>query len=210
VHRILQSLAREDVVAMIPKKGYGLTPRLITLGFKGRGERNIVEVAIPIMKRLSRETRETVSLHVASGYERVCLCRFEGDYPITRRIRVGDKDVLFRGSAGKIIAASFMDDELGLVADRYTKEGILKAGEKSAILAEIKKVKEQGYATSIAERIANSGSIGVPVRDFSGNIQASLSISSILERLTKENTEQYLQMLLQASEQIHLAICHGR
>jgi DNA-binding IclR family transcriptional regulator len=210
VHRILQSLAKENVVNYIPKKGYGLTPRLITLGLKGMGERSIVEVAIPIMKKLSWETRETVSLHVASGYERVCLCRFEGDYPITRRVKVGDKDLMFRGSAGKIIAASLRDDELEHVASNYIKEGIIKAEEKAAIFAEVENVRKQGYATSVAERIANSGSIGVPVKDFTGNIQASLSISSILERMTPENIDRYLQLLLKAAEQIYLDMCRGK
>ncbi|MDR1585962.1 MAG: IclR family transcriptional regulator [Treponema sp.] len=210
VHRTLQSLAGEGVVALLPKKGYGLTPRLITLGLKAMGERNILEVAIPIMKKLSRDTRETVSLHVATDYERVCLCRFEGDYPITRRVRVGDKDILFRGSAGKIIAASFSDEEIENIADRYINEGIIKAGEKAAVLEEARKTRKQGYAMSIAERISNSGSIGVPIKDFSGNIQASLTISSIQERLTKENLDRYLKLLLAASEQIFLESCHGR
>jgi DNA-binding IclR family transcriptional regulator len=210
VHRILQSLAREGVVVLLPKKGYGLTPRLITMGLKALGERNILEVAIPIMKKLSRETHETVSLHAATDYERVCLCRFEGDYPITRRVRVGDKDILFRGSAGKIIAAGFSDEELESIADRYINEGIIKAGEKAAVLKEAKKTRERGYAVSIAERISNSGSIGVPIRDFSGNIQASLTISSIQDRLTKENLDLYLKLLLAAAEQVFLESCHGR
>jgi DNA-binding IclR family transcriptional regulator len=208
-HRILQSLAKEGVVALLPKKGYGLTPRLITLGLKAMGDRNIVEVAIPVMKKLSRDTHETVSLHVATGYERVCLCRFEGDYPITRRVRVGDKDILFRGSAGKIIAASFDDEDLEGIADRYIGSGIIKANEKNGVLEEAKKTREQGYAMSIAERIPNSGSIGVPIRDFSGNIQASLTISSIQERLTKENMDRYLKLLFSAAEQIFLESCHG-
>jgi DNA-binding IclR family transcriptional regulator len=209
VHRILQSLAKENIVALAPKRGYGFTPRLITIGLKGMGERNIVEVAIPIMKRLSRETRETVSLHVATGYERVCLCRFEGDYPITRRVRVGDKDILFRGSAGKIMAASFSDEELGKVTEQYIRDGLIKAEEKAAVLEEVKKTKKQGYAISIAERIPNSGSIGVPIKDITGNIQASLTISSIQERLTKENLDRYLKFLFSAAEQIFLESCRG-
>jgi DNA-binding IclR family transcriptional regulator len=209
VHRILQGLAKEGVVALLPKKGYGFTPRLITLGLKAMGDRNIVEVAGPIMKNLCRDTHETVSLHVAIGYERVCLCRFEGDYPITRQVRVGDKDILFRGSAGKIIAASFGDKDLENIADRYISGGIIKAEEKTAVLEEAKKTRKQGYAMSIAERIPNSGSVGVPLRDVSGNIQASLTISSIRERLTKENLDRYLNLLFIAAEQIFLEVCRG-
>jgi DNA-binding IclR family transcriptional regulator len=209
-HRILQSLAKEGVVSLLPKKGYGFTPRLITLGLKAVGDRNIVEVAGPIMRNLCRDTRETVSLHVAAGYERVCLCRFEGDYPITRRVKVGDKDILFRGSAGKIIAAGFDDKDLEDAADRYVRGGIIGAEEKAAVLEEARKTRRQGYALSIGERIPNSGSVGVPLKDFSGAIQASLTISSIQERLTKENLDRYLKLLFAAAEQIFLEICRGR
>ena len=183
---------------------------MITLGLKGMGERNIVEIAMPFMRKLSQETRETVSLHIVSGYERLCLCRIEGDYPISRRVRVGDKDSLLQGAAGKIIAASFREEELYLLADRYIIEKIIKAEEKAQILEEIKKVKKEGYATSFAERIPNSASIGVPIRDFAGNIQASLTISSIMERMTRKNIEYYLQLLLKTAEQIYLDMCHGK
>ena len=210
VHRILQSLIQEKVISFVPRRGYGLTPRLLTLGLKGMGERNILEIAIPVMKKISHETGETVSLHIPSGYERLCLCRIEGDYPISRRIRVGDKDILFLGSAGKIIAASFSEEEVEHLADKYIKEGIIKAKEKSAIIQEIKKVKKQGYALSMAELIPNSGSIGVPIQDFYGNIQAALSISTIMERLTKTNIDNYLQLLLKSANQIFLDMCHGK
>ena len=194
----------------MPQKGYGLTPRLITLGLKGMGERNIVEIAMPVMRKLSGQTRETVSLHIASGYERLCLCRIEGDYPISRRVKVGDTDILLRGSAGKIIAAGFGEEELELLMEKYIKEGIIKAREKVPILREIKKVKKEGYATSFAERIHNSASIGVPIRDFAGNTQASLTISGILKRIAPKNIEHYLELLRASAEQIYLDMCHGR
>ena len=210
MHRILQSLAKENIVSLMPKKGYGLTPRLISIGLKGIAEQNIVEAAIPAMRWLSLETHETISLHVISGYGRVCLYRLDGDYPIPRRIKVGDKDILFRGAPGKIFAATFAESELKKIADQYIRDGIIKADEKVALFEEIREIKAQGYATSRGERIPNSGSIGVPVKDFTGNIQTALVISTIIERMTEENLEYYLQLLFKAAEQIHINICHGK
>ena len=186
----------------IPKKGYVMTPQLLSIGLKGISQKGIIEVAIPIMKELAQNTHETVSLQVISGGERVCLCRFEGDYPITRHIKVGDKGPLMRGAAGKIIAAGLKDGELELIIRRYIQEGKIHADDTSATLKELKAIREQGFAVSTGERIPGSASIGVPIKDVLGNTQASLSISTVLDRLTETNKSSYLKLLFEAARQI--------
>jgi DNA-binding IclR family transcriptional regulator len=206
VHRILNSLIQENIVTQIPKKGYVVTPQLASIGLKGLGQKNIIEVAIPIMKDLSQKTHETVSLQVISGNERVCICRFEGDYPITRHIKVGDKGPLMRGAAGKIIAAGLRDSELDSVMDQYIQEGKIRAGENASIFEELKRIREQGFAISTGERIPGSASIGVPVKDTFGNTQSSLSISTVLDRLTEKNKKDYLKLLFESANQIRSQI----
>jgi DNA-binding IclR family transcriptional regulator len=185
----LHSLIQENILIQIPKKGYVITPRMVSIGLKGISQKGIIEVAIPIMKELSQKTHETVSLQVISGSERVCLCRFEGDYPITRHIKVGDKGPLMRGAAGKIIAAGLKEQELELIIRRYIQEGKIRADDTPATLKELKAIREQGFAVSTGERIPGSASIGVPIKDVLGNTQASLSISTVLDRPRKPTKE---------------------
>jgi DNA-binding IclR family transcriptional regulator len=198
----LHSLIEENILIQIPKKGYVITPHLVSIGLKGISQKGIIEVAIPIMKELAQRTHETVSLQVISGSERVCLCRFEGDYPITRHIKVGDKGPLMRGAAGKIIAAGLKEQELELIIRRYIQEGKIHADDTPAILNELKAIREQGFSVSTGERIPGSASIGVPIKDVLGNTQASLSISTVLDRLTETNKKNYLNLLLEAALQI--------
>jgi DNA-binding IclR family transcriptional regulator len=202
VHRILQNLTQEGVIVQVPQKGYVLTPKLVSIGINGIGQKNIVEVAIPIMKELSQKTHETVSLQVISGSERVCLCRFEGDYPITRHIKPGDTGVLFRGAAGKIIAAGLRTEELETIIDKYIVDGIILGDRKPALLTEIRQIREAGFAISTGERVPGSGSIGVPIKDMLHNTQASLSISTVLDRMTEENIQTYLKLLIDSAAQI--------
>jgi DNA-binding IclR family transcriptional regulator len=202
VHRILHALVQEEVVMQIPKKGYIITSKLVLIGLKGIGQKNIIEVAIPVMKELSQKTHETVSLQVISGHERVCLCRFEGDYPITRHIKAGDKGPLMRGAAGKIIAAGLKDTELDLIINQYIQKGKIHADEKPLILEELKLIQEQGFSVSTGERIPGSASIGVPIKDILGNTQASLSISTVIDRFTDKNKDYYLKLLFESSNQI--------
>jgi DNA-binding IclR family transcriptional regulator len=196
----------ENIVTQIPKKGYVITAHMASIGLKGIGQRGILEAAIPVMRELSQKTHETVSLQVISGDERVCLCRFEGDYPITRHIKVGDRGPLMRGAAGKIIAAGLKDAELELVLGQYIEEGKISAQEKPLLLEETQRIRKQGFAVSYGERIPGSASIGVPIKDILGNTQASLSISTVIDRLTDDNKSYYLKVLYESSNQIQAQI----
>jgi IclR family KDG regulon transcriptional repressor len=201
VHRILQALAKEGVVVLKPKKGYVMTPKLVSIGLQGIEQRELLDVAIPIMRSISEKTMETVSLNVISGYERICIYRVEGDHPITRNIRIGDRAPLFIGSAGKVIASGLNQVETDEFIKKYVEDGSIKEDQVESILNEIHKVKEQGFAISVSERIQNSASIAVPITDITGYILASLSVSTIADRIS-ENKHKYLELLLEASKQI--------
>lgn len=202
VHRILKALAEDEIVTIKPHKGYVLTPKLISIGLNGIAERDLMDSAIPVMKSVAEKTKETVSLNVICGHERVCIYRVEGDHPITRNIRVGDKGPLFRGSAGKVIASGLSPKEMDAMLQKYVANGVIKVNEVQDVIQQIEKVKGQGFAVSIGERVENSASLAVPVKDIAGYTLASLSISTLADRLHEENKQKYLELLVDASKQI--------
>lgn len=205
VHRILKALAEDEIVTIKPHKGYVLTPKLISLGLNGIAERELMDIAVPIMRGIAEKTKETVSLNVICGHERVCIYRVEGDRPITRNIRVGDKGPLFIGSAGKVIASGLSPKEMNAMLQKYMANGKIKENEVQDILQQIQKVKEQSFAVSIGERVENCASIAVPVKDIAGYTLASLSISTLADRLHEENKQKYLELLMEASKQISVS-----
>jgi len=202
VHRILQILQKEQIVINRPGHGYVLTSKLLSLGMRNVSEHELLDAAMPVMRELADVTKETISLNVISGYERVCIFRIEGDQAITRNIRVGETAPLFRGSAGKVIAAGLTKKEADKILEKYVADGIFQAEELPEILHQIQIVREQGYAISTGERLKGSASMAVPVKDVMGNVAASLSIASIESRYTEENRKRYLQLLLEATRQI--------
>jgi len=205
VHRILQALSEEGVVTFQQQKGYVLTPKLISLGLNGITQKEVLDFAIPVMKDISERTKETVSINVICGHERVCIYRVEGDSPITRNIKIGDRGPLFRGSVGKVIGAGLSPAERDTILEKCISLGEIKESEVPGILRELQKVKEQGFAMSSGERIKNSASIAVPVKDIAGFTQAALSISTIAERMNEENQKKYLELLLSATSYIGMA-----
>ncbi|MDL2214085.1 IclR family transcriptional regulator [Clostridia bacterium OttesenSCG-928-O13] len=207
VHRILKVLQEEGAVLKSTGKGYALTPKLLSIGLRGIAERDMLDVSIPVMRALSETTRETVSINVISGYERVCIYRIEGTQPITRSIRIGSQAPLFRGSAGKVIASALTNWERDRILKVYLEEGWLEEKQVPSILSELDKIREQGYSISQGERVEGSASIAVPIRDIMDHAVGALSLATIAERLTAENRKRYVELLIKASEQIHESLC---
>jgi DNA-binding IclR family transcriptional regulator len=206
VHRLLQALRNEEIVNHSGKNGYFLTPRLLSIGMSGMAERDVLDIAIPVMRQLSETTRETISLNVLSGYERVCVYRIEGNYPITRNIPIGSTGPLFKGSAGKVVASGLNPTERERVLARYAAAGEIAESDIPKLLEDAEKAKKEGYALSVGERVKGSASIAVPISDLMGKVVASLSLSSLENRFTVKNQKKYIDLLTEAARQIQQSL----
>ncbi|HBF36815.1 MAG TPA: hypothetical protein DDW50_05795 [Firmicutes bacterium] len=202
VHRILTILADAEVVGSKSRSGYFLTPKLLSLGFRGLGQKTMLDLAVPIMRNISELTKETISFHVISGTERICIYRVEGEYPISRNIKIGDRGSLLSGSVGKVMAAYMSQPELTKIIDIYLNAGKITPDQIPKLLEELGRVKESGYAVSLGERIAGTASLAVPILDISGSATATLSIATVMERMTLEEIQHYAQIMRDAVKQI--------
>jgi len=202
VHRILVILAEEGIVTTWPSRGYVLTPKLLSIGLKGLGQKDLLDVAIPFMRKVSEKTKETVSVNMVSGIERICVYRIEGEYSIIQNIKIGDRGPLLKGAVGKVLAARLSRPELMSMIEKYISVGELTGEQVPEILTEIEQVSKQGFAVSIAERVPGGASVAVPILDISGRALAALSISSMAERLSPETKDAYTQILLSTAKQI--------
>lgn len=75
---------------------------------------------------------------------------------------------------------------------RYTEHTITT---KAALLAELDKVRRQGYALDDEENEVGSRCMACPIRDYSGDIVAGISITGPNTRLTDEQVLHYLPVL---------------
>jgi DNA-binding IclR family transcriptional regulator len=205
VHRILAILAEEEVVTSLAGKGYVLTPRLLSLGLKGLGHKKLLDVAIPVIRAISDKTKETVSLNIICGTERICVYKVEGEHLLPGNIRIGDRGHLLKGAAGKVIAAGLSSSELKKIIDKCLVTGVISDGEVSEILAEMEHIKSRGFAASIEERFPGCASIAIPLLDITGQTMASLSISTVPEKIRNNEVEELVQILASSASEISYA-----
>jgi IclR family transcriptional regulator, KDG regulon repressor len=203
VYRILTILEQEEVVTSSAGKGYVLTPKLLSLGLKGLGQKKLLDVTIPIMRYISERTKETVSLNVILGSERICVYKVEGERLIHGNIKIGDRGQLIKGAAGKVIAAGLSNSELKRILDRHMAAGEISDERVAELTAEFEQIRDRGFAASLEERFPGGASIAIPLKDITGQTMASLSIATIPENIkNKDVMSEYVEILKKSAEQI--------
>ena len=158
------------------------------------------QVAMQPATELAAITRQTVSLYVRQGLQRIIILRVEGEYHLSFQTPIGERLPLYLG-AGKVLAAGMPEDELAAFLETIheikTSDGTLVS--KAEILAQIRDVKRNGYYLSKAERKKRSISIAVPILSPEGEVLAALSVISMLDTCDEETLMSFLPYVQQAA-----------
>ena len=144
------------------------------------------ELALPIMRRMRDGVDETVILGVRRGARRVNIDYVESTQSIRRVTQHGHEAPLHVGAAGRALLCGMTLDEIG---DYFA--GVASGGGRHAklfdvekFIAELAEVRSQGYAYVSSELSLDSWAVSAPVRDHTGEVVASLTISAPSDRFT--------------------------
>ncbi len=186
VHRLLSALEHREYVRRVPVTGrYRLGVKLLELGQKARDADGLVANAGAYLTRLVAETGETAHLGVLRDGEVVSLCAVESPKTLRTPATVGRRTPAHSSSLGKCMLADLNLSELSamlgpLKLKRFTPRTIVT---QQALVKELEKVRQQGYAVDDEEFELGLKCVGAPVRDRSGRVRAALSIAGPANRL---------------------------
>ncbi len=161
-------------------------------------------LALPIMVRLQEKTRETISLYILEGNERVCVERLESPETVRIVARVGRRIPLYAGSAGKVFLAFLppdRKDELlaNIELKPMTRLTIVK---KDKLLDNLEKIRRQGFAVSKGEWILEASGVAAPIFDQFGRINAALTISGPTQRFLEEKIKEMAALVKEGAAEI--------
>jgi IclR family transcriptional regulator, KDG regulon repressor len=157
--------------------------------------------ALPIMEELNRTTRETISLYLLEGHERVCVERFESTHSVRIVARVGRRLPIYAGSAGKVFLA-FLSPERreeilnNLVLKQLTSKTI---SDMVVLRQEIEKIQKLGYAVSHGEWILEASGVAAPILDQNGEVCAVLTISGPTQRFDDPTIDLLVDQVVKAA-----------
>ncbi len=184
-HRIATALEVHHVLARNERGEWSLGPALPS--YTGGPSPKLLAAAAPVLRDLVETTGESAQLYQLTGTTRTCIAAEEPESGLHNVVPVGSHLTLTAGSAARVFAAY-------APIDAPFKD------------AELKQVRDDGFAESVAEREIGLASVSTPVFQPDGALVAVLSISGPAERLKPSPADKWGKELLAARKQLEGAL----
>jgi IclR family pca regulon transcriptional regulator len=165
-------------------KKYRLGPRVLDLGFSAIQSMELRELGAPYLQKLSDETGYTVNMAIADGtdivYVERCRSARAGQREIDLNLHVGARMPAYCTSMGKVLLAWLPDEERDAILDRSNlqQRGPNTFTTRRALLAELARVRESGFAINNEELAYGLRSIAAPVRTRAGEPVAAINLAA--------------------------------
>jgi DNA-binding IclR family transcriptional regulator len=179
VLRLLRTLEEDRLVFRDAAYRYHLGAGLFALSSRALEQRPVRAVAAPHLAALNRETGHTVHLAAYEGGEVVYIDKYDSRHPVRMYSRIGLGARLHCTAVAKVLLAGLSLPERRAVAESIEYEAMTPNTLTSpdALLSELVRVAEQGYAVDHGEHETFINCVGAPIRDASGQVVAAASIS---------------------------------
>jgi len=204
VYRILTTLEGRGYLDRAPDGSYRMAKKLFDLQRTEPLEQILNRVAQPLMERLAAASKETVNLGILDAGEVVVINTVESPQAVRMSSKIGNRRLLHATALGKVLLAGKPDKE---VARLIRMKGLAKLTEetlttKAAVMAEIQKVRHQGWALDNQENEEEGRCIGAPVVGPDGLVAAALSISGPVFRMDMSRARSLVPELKAICEEI--------
>jgi DNA-binding IclR family transcriptional regulator len=205
VSRLLSTLERRGLVEQHDQTGkYRLGFAVVRLASAVRASLDLARAARPVLDQLSRETQETVNLAVLEDRE---VVNIDHVHRSENRISVdwlGSHTALHCTSSGKVFLAVADPRRLADLLDsepleRFTPHTLT---EPAAIRREIERTRARGFASTVEEFEEGLNSVAAAIRDASGDVVASVSVSGPSYRLTADRLDDVGRLVVAAADDI--------
>lgn len=189
-HRLLATLLKLGYVEQSPETNkYTLGVRILQLRGAAIEQLNLAVQAMPVMKVLMNRVEETVHLAVLNEGEIVYIERVEGLRTQGMYTRIGKRAPAHCTALGKAILANIPETEW--FDDVVNRRG-LKSFSATTITTskqlriELDKTYERGYAIDNGETGELVRCVAAPIKDYTGQVVAAISISGPQKQVTVE------------------------
>jgi IclR family pca regulon transcriptional regulator len=185
---------------------FSLTPRVLDLGYAYLSSQSLPDVAEPHLEDLVSDVKESSSVSVLDGDDIVYVARVATSHRIMAvRIHVGTRFPAILTSMGRVMLAALDDTELEEFVSRVDLPSLTShtATDRRSLLAELRRIREQGYAVVDQELEEGLRAVAAPIKGPGDRVVAAINTSTHASRTTmREIEEVFLPRLLQAAAAI--------
>ncbi|PTX64636.1 IclR family transcriptional regulator [Melghirimyces profundicolus] len=185
VHRLVQTLEEEGFLEKNKRtQRYHLGWNLLQLSGVVINHMGMFREAIPLIENLAQKWGEAVHIGILEGAEFVYLHKAEGPDPAELLSHIGKRNPASCTSGGKILLAHLPEKYLAPILE----QGLPGCGPRSItdpkdFRRHLKEIRETGYVISVDELHPGAVSIATPIRDYTGEMVAALSMAGPTDRI---------------------------
>lgn len=204
-HHLLSTLrVRRFVSQDEESRRYRLGIKAVEVGQAAMQQVDLVRVALPQMEELMALVQENVNLVVLDNDSVVYVAQVPCDRTVRMFTRIGERAPLHCTGVGKVLLAGLPKEERSDLIDRLELPRFTAATicDGDLLKQELEQVATRGYAMDREEREEDVTCIAAPLRDYSGEVVAGVSISAPSSRLDEAQQQELLPYLLAAADKI--------
>ncbi|WP_428910933.1 IclR family transcriptional regulator [Niallia sp. Krafla_26] len=188
-HGLIKTLEHRGYLQQNPENlKYKLGLRLFELGHHISEQLDIVDIALPVIKDLVEELKETVHLVVRQQDELIYVAKEEGPQTLRIYSHVGKRAPIHCTGVGKAILAYQTEQEVDRILDTVPLESFTEftITDKDEIKRQLESIKLTGYSVDDEEIEIGLKCVAAPIFNFKGEAIASISCASPKMRVTEE------------------------
>jgi DNA-binding IclR family transcriptional regulator len=202
VYRICSSLVEQGYVQKDnDNQKFTLTRKLLAVAYGALSDDNLLELALPVMRRIRPVVQETLLLGTLLEDEGLVLAELAGTHHFNFRVERGARFYLHCTAPGKALLAFLPEEEqeryLNSIDYQIFNENTHKS--KASLKKDLHEIKERGVAYDYAEQLDGCHCISAPIFDQQGYPIAAIWTTGPSNRLKKENFELIGDQLLSAA-----------
>ena len=168
----------------------------------------ISSARLAIMSRLAEDIGETCNLAVPGRNYMVYLDRVETHWPLRIQLPIGTRVPFHCTASGKLYLSTLTRARLEHVLDNTKLERMTPKTKtsKKSLLAEIDRIRTQGYSEDNEEFISTMVALAAPIVDENKRFVSTLSVHAPTPRLSLDEARKHLPRLHRAANELSMLL----
>lgn len=209
ISRLLDTLRANDMVQVDPKTSkYRLGFRILHLSESIKSNLNVIEIARPIILKLSQDMNDSVHLCVFNNNHVYVVDQVRSNKVYSLSATIGMIEPLHCSSVGKCILAYQRPETIRALLTnyeltRYTENTIT---DTDALMHHLNEIRMQGYSIDDEEMAIGVRCISVPIFNYRNSVHYSIGISGPKRNLSPTVMEEIVLKMASAAKEISCSI----
>lgn len=205
IHRLFATLEAEGFLQReIDGRSYAPGRRLRKMSTGVLSSLRVRTARLAILNALAEKIGETCNISVPDRDAMIYIDRVETKWPLRIQLPIGTNVPFYCTASGKMylskLKKAHLERYLGSVKFEQQTPGTIT--DKTALHAEIRRTREQGFAQDDEEFMEGMIALAVPIIDVHGRLVSTLSFHAPTQRLTLQQAYAYLDDLREGAEEL--------